>query len=115
MQAPCWTRSSTNGVATAATASLARLGFHTLTPNSTSATEATTIEYPAGMQAAAKTVAQYVPGAVAIQSSAVSAVTLVPGTDGAKVTAPTAGATTTPPAPAAADPAKSFSSTACIS
>jgi LCP family protein required for cell wall assembly len=74
---------------------LSRAGFlATVGPDTDERTDQTTIEYPDGMQAQAKTLAQYVPGALLQRSSSVSKVTLVLGSDGTTARA-------TPPAPQA--------------
>lgn len=71
------------------TAMLDRLGFRTTPPGSSDATSTTTaIEYPAGMEAQAKTLAGFIPGVLVTQSAAVHGVTLLLGTDGINVTAP---------------------------
>jgi hypothetical protein len=83
-----------NGAATRAAAVLKRVGFIATSADSTAPMSTTTIEYPAGMQAQAKTLAQYVPGAI-VRSASVAVITLVLAADG--VTAKSTPATTTAP------------------
>jgi hypothetical protein len=65
---------------------LHKLGFHTDTIDSTpSPVTATSIEYPAGAEAAAKAALAAVPGAKLIETSTVTKVTLELGTDGKQV------------------------------
>jgi hypothetical protein len=109
----------TDGAAASATATLASLGFATGTPGSADATATTTIEYPAGLEAQAKALASYVPGALVELSATVSEVTLILGTDELTVTPPsTAPAETGTPSPAAPpaspSPAQNFAAGACI-
>lgn len=77
--------SSTNGLATANTATLKKLGFKTEPPGDTTTSAVTMIQYPAGDEAQAKALASDVPGAQVSQSSSVKVVTLVLGTDGLQV------------------------------
>lgn len=96
----------TSGLAARNGKSLTALGFALGEPGTVDITDVTTIEYPPGMEAQAKTLAAAVPGATVAVSSTVSGVTLALGTDGIEVpgAAPTttgrASATTTTPAPA---------------
>ena len=79
---------SANGAAATATKTLRSAGF-TATVDRTVATgtlASTTIEYPAGMESQAKTLAHYVPGA-AVKQADVSGVTLILGADGVQATA----------------------------
>jgi LCP family protein required for cell wall assembly len=84
---------------------LRKLGFHVDVIDSTPAPVATTtVEYPAGKQAAAKAVAREVPGASLVETGTVHRVTLELGTDGRVVRGlrgPTIGhrATTHPTSP----------------
>ena len=79
-------------VATNNTNTLSQAGFlATVGPDTDQRTDQTAIEYPDGMQAQAKTLGRYVPGAVLELSSSVSKVTLVLGSDGISASA-------TPPA-----------------
>lgn len=71
-----------NGAAAAATGSLDTIGFTTTTPGSTDTQATTTIEYPKGMESAAKALAAHVAGAAVAESTTVKGVTLVLGTDG---------------------------------
>jgi LCP family protein required for cell wall assembly len=108
--------SATNGAAAQGTATLAQLGFTTATPGTVAAQSTTTIEYPTGMESAAKALAAAVPKAALQPTSSVSGVTLVLGTDGTHVSAAIA---PTPAASsgAAATPgsaAKGFAQGACI-
>jgi LCP family protein required for cell wall assembly len=78
-------------VATDNTNTLSRAGFlATVGPDTDQRTDQTAIEYPDGMQAQAKTLGRYVPGAVLELSPSVSKVTLILGSDGisASVTPP---------------------------
>ncbi len=70
------------GVAGEAITQLNGFGFLTTEPDSADIQTLTTISYPAGQEAAAKALAAYVPGAVVIESSAVTALTLTLGSDG---------------------------------
>jgi LCP family protein required for cell wall assembly len=106
--------SGTDGVATRNSDLLQQLGFHTGTPTQTTSTMNTVIEYPAGQEAQAKTLAGYVPGAAVTQSATVSGVTLVLGGDNLQVVNPELHATGTSPAPAPSGPARAFSATDCI-
>ena len=79
-------------VATDNTKMLSQAGFlATVGPDTDQRTDQTAIEYPDGMQAQAKTLGRYVPGAVLELSSSVSKITLVLGSDGISASA-------TPPA-----------------
>ena len=72
-----------NHVATNNSNTLGQAGFlATVGPDTDERSNQTAIEYPDGMQAQAKTLARYVPGAVLELSSSVSKVTLVIGSDG---------------------------------
>ncbi|MEO6884683.1 MAG: LCP family protein, partial [Jatrophihabitantaceae bacterium] len=86
-----------NGAAATSADTLKSQGFHATTGDATSAVTATTIEYADGMQAQAKTLAAYVPGA-GLQLANVSTLTLLLGPDGvtakAKPTPPTKTPTT---------------------
>ena len=117
--------SGTDGRAASNTATLAALGFKTGTPGTTAATPTTTIEYPSGMESAAKAVAAHVPGATVSATSSVSGVTLVLGGDGVQATsasASTGGASGTTgsssssgsSAPTPTTPAKTYAQGACI-
>lgn len=80
-------------VATDNSDTLSRAGFlATVGPDTDERTDQTAIEYPDGMQAQAKTLASYVPGATLELSSSVRKVTLVLGSDGvaARATLPAA-------------------------
>jgi len=113
--------SGTNGIATQNTALLTQAGFHTATPGSataTSTTTTTTIDYPPGMEAQAKTVAGYVPGAVPVVSATAQTITLILGSDGHQVHLPSTSsghAPTSPTlAPTTSSPARSYGTTDCI-
>lgn len=82
--------SGVTGAAGAATANLSARGFQAGAPGSSETTKTTQVQYPAGQEAQAKAVAAVVPGAVAVQSAAVTGVTLVLGSDGKTVSAPAA-------------------------
>ncbi|MDP9118008.1 MAG: LCP family protein [Actinomycetota bacterium] len=64
---------------------LKALGFDVNTVDSTAATAATTIEYPAGAQSKAKAVAAAVNGAKLVLTSTVTRVTLILGSNGVQV------------------------------
>ena len=108
----------TDGVAATGTQTLDGIGFKTGTPGSADTHTITTIEYPKGMEAQAKALAPYVPGAAVTVSSAVDGVTLILGTDGLMPTPPstsTAGAATPPASSAPSDsPAHNFAAGTCI-
>ena len=70
-----------NGAAAANTATLNKAGFKATVDKTGGSLPATTIEYPAGSESQAKTLAKYVPGASVVQSN-VSSVTLTLGADG---------------------------------
>lgn len=113
--------SGTNGAAAVTTATLAQLGFRAQVPGSTDPAAATTIEYPAGMEAQAKTLAGDLPGAAVTLSTTVSSVTVVLGADGlAAVDPPGVSAGPTAPAGPAAPtvsstaPTHEYTSTQCI-
>ncbi|KQO63698.1 LCP family protein [Curtobacterium sp. Leaf261] len=74
--------SGVTGAAAAASTQLTALGFAVGTPGSSTSTASTLVEYPAGMEAQAKAVADAVPGSTAVLTSSVSSVTLLLGTDG---------------------------------
>ena len=93
-----------NGSAAAATATLAGLGFVTGTPDSTGSTPITTIQYPAGQEAQAKAVAAVLSGASVGESTTVTGVTVVLGSDGQMPAAAGAAAPAAPAAPAEPDP-----------
>ncbi len=61
---------------------LGQAGFLATVGNTDQHTEQTTIDYPDGQQSQAKTLARYVPGALLEESSTVSKVTLILGSDG---------------------------------
>ncbi|GAA3890719.1 LCP family protein [Leifsonia kafniensis] len=109
----------TDGAAASATSTLTSLGFATGTPGSADATVTTTIEYPAGLEAQAKALAPFVPGAIVSLSTKVSGVTLILGTDELTVTPPSTASAETGPSgaaapPASASPAQNFAAGACI-
>lgn len=113
----------TTGLAGRNGAALQALGFTVAAPQGADTTQATTITYPRGMEAQAKTLAAAVPGAVPAVSGDVTGVTLTLGSDGVQV--PGAGGTTAaptkttvpaPPSPATpAAPVKSPALPGCIS
>jgi LCP family protein required for cell wall assembly len=121
----------TSGLATSTGSALTRLGFRVAgTANASSTTSLTTVTYPAGQEAAAKAVAQKVPGALVAQVAGVQQVTLTLGTDGLKVSstssspaaapsrspassAPAASSAAAPSTPAAT-PGTAYSATSCI-
>jgi len=70
-----------NGAAAQSTATLVKAGFKATVDTQPASLAATTIEYASGMEAQAKTLAKYVPGAQVKQSD-VSTLTLVLGADG---------------------------------
>jgi hypothetical protein len=61
---------------------LGQAGFLATVGNTDQHTDQTVIDYPDGMQAQAKTLAQYVPGALLEESTEVKTVTLILGSDG---------------------------------
>jgi LCP family protein required for cell wall assembly len=83
--------------ATQNAAVLTQAGFHATVDQKSATSSTTVIEYASGMEAQAKTVGLYVPGATYQQVNTVAEVTLVLGADGhtAKST-PTAASTTKP-------------------
>jgi len=90
-----------NGVATTNGQKLQQLGFQ-LGPidDAPTAVNATTIQYAAGMESAAKTLAQYVPGA-RLQKAAVKTLTLALGPDGVRVKVPAASSHSSTPSSSA--------------
>ena len=100
-------QSGENGAATRGAAALRALGFSVnQTLSGASNVPKTTIEYPAGMDAQARTVLATIPGATLTQSSSVQRVTLVLGTDGLTIgSTATASATPTSPTATATAPA----------
>lgn len=76
---------SVNGAAAQNTATLGSIGFKTGTPGDASPSATTTIEYPTGMEADAKALAEYVPGAAVVATNSVHGVTLILGADGLTV------------------------------
>ena len=105
-----------NGSAATATQTFASLGFVTNPPDSTSATAKTTIEYPAGQEAAAKAVATYLPGAAVVVSPNVTGVRVIVGSDGLMPAAPTAEAPASPtePTPEQTPAGTTYAAGACI-
>jgi LCP family protein required for cell wall assembly len=75
-------QSNQDHVATNNAAVLGQAGFLATVGNTDQHTDQTVIDYPNGMQSQAKTLAKYVPNAQLVQSSTVSTVTLVLGSDG---------------------------------
>ena len=90
-----------NQLASTNAAVLDTVGFKTST-GSTGATTATQIRYPVGLEAQAKTLAQYVPGVSVVTNSDVKNVTLVMGTDGKKAVGSKSTPTTSAPTSSAA-------------
>ena len=82
--------SGVTGAAGAASTNLTARSFQVGAPGSSEITKTTQVQYPAGQEAQAKAVAAVVPGAVPVQTTAVTGVTLVLGSDGKTVTAPAA-------------------------
>jgi hypothetical protein len=74
-------QSDQNLVATSNAKTLGSAGFLATVGDTDQHTDQTTIDYPDGMQAQAKTLAQYVPGALLEESTDVSKVTLILGSD----------------------------------
>jgi hypothetical protein len=104
-----------NGAATRADDTLTSLGFKTVAPADQATSTITYIAYPAGMEAQAKALAAYVPGASVTASTNVTGVTLVLGSDGITVTIPSTTSTAAPtPTPTPTSPAKAFTATSCI-
>ena len=120
--------SGTPGLAKANSTALSGLGFKVTAPANGTNQTATTITYPAGMEAQAKAVAAHVPGAAVAVSSSVQGVTLTLGTDGHQVAGAgggsSAGSSSTAgsggsgggsaAAPTSSSPAQSFTGTSCI-
>ncbi len=109
------------GAAAAATATLAAAGFQTTQPSTVGATGLTTIQYPAGGEAAAKAVLAYVPGARTEQKAGIAGVTLILGQDGLSVAAHPAaqtgtgtGAGTPAAAPTSTPKTSTYSATSCV-
>ncbi|MDT4939327.1 MAG: hypothetical protein QOG80_2998 [Pseudonocardiales bacterium] len=90
---------------------LKKQGFRTNTVDSTDSTTATTIEYPAGLEAQAKALANAVSGAKVVQTSSVPHVTLILGTNGVQVNGVTTVTGATTHARATASSAKSTAPT----
>jgi LCP family protein required for cell wall assembly len=76
--------SGASGVAATNAAALTTAGFKTTIGDASESSAATVIKYPAGQESAAKTLAQYVPGATVSASTDVTQVTLIIGSDGKK-------------------------------
>jgi LCP family protein required for cell wall assembly len=74
-------QSDQNLVATSNAKALGQAGFLATVGDTDQHTDQTAIDYPDGMQAQAKTLAQYVPGALLEESTDVSKVTLILGSD----------------------------------
>ena len=89
--------SGVSGAAAKTTQMLAELGFQTGTADSTDDRTISTIEYPPGMESAAKAVAAALPGATVTPSAFVDGITVVIGANGldVPVAAPAAGSDTT--------------------
>ena len=105
-----------NGSAATATQTFTSLGFVTAAPDSTSSTAKTTIEYPAGQEAAAKAVAVYLPGAPVVVSPNVTGVTVIIGGDAVMPAAPVAEAPAAPtePTPEQTPAGTTYAAGACI-
>ena len=88
-----------DNVATTSAGILGQAGFLATVGNTDQHTEQTTIDYPDGQQSQAKTLARYVPGALLEESSAVSKVTLILGSDGVTVRSKPPATTKAPPHP----------------
>jgi LCP family protein required for cell wall assembly len=118
--------SGTPGLAAANSTALSGLGFKVTAPANGTSQTATTITYPAGMEAQAKAVAAHVPGAAVSVSTSVQGVTLTLGTDGHQVAAAggssagsssgagTAGGSSAAPASSSAPGVQTFNGTSCI-
>ncbi len=113
--------SGQNLTATRADTALQQLGFQTQTPGNQTTSSISYIEYPAGMEAQAKALAQDVPAAAVTSSSNVTVVTLVLGSDGVAVTGSTAATptgtatgTTAPTTATPTSPAVSYGANSCI-
>ena len=76
-----------NGAATVATQTFTDAGFTTETPGNADTTSTTVIKYHSGQEAQAKAVAALLPGALVVETSSVSSVTVVLGEDGMMPTA----------------------------
>lgn len=96
---------------------LDRLGFQAVSGGTGARTTTTTIQYPAGMESQAKTVAASLPGAAVAVSSRVRAVTVLMGADRLPVRAAgSSSSSTTPTAPktSTSSPTKAYSASSCI-
>ncbi len=110
------------GAAGRASATLHDAGFVLTGPGTTTSTTFTTVEYPAGMEAQAKALLAYVPGAQAKATQSVTQVTLVLGMDGLFPVAhpPVAASTSTPsshsttPSTESSPQPKSYSAATCV-
>lgn len=94
---------SVNGAAGTAAGVLNTAGFHASADTAPTSQESTTINYAAGMESQAKTLAKYVPGA-ALQQTNVSVLTLVLGGDGLTAKATSTSATPTKSSSSASKP-----------
>ncbi|MCW2494296.1 LCP family protein [Jatrophihabitans sp.] len=103
---------SVNGAAGTAAGVLTGAGFHATVGNAPASQESTTINYASGMESQAKTLAEYVPGAVLEQRS-VSTLTLVLGADGLKAKVPTTASGSTTPSASSSTATKAVDS-GCI-
>lgn len=77
-----------DGAAATATKTFAQAGFTTGTPGDTDTTSATVIKYRSGQEDQAKAVAAFLPGALIVETTSVSSVTVVLGEDGLMPAAP---------------------------
>jgi LCP family protein required for cell wall assembly len=101
--------SGVNGMATTSANLLRSKGFVVASADDASTSASTVIQYADGMQAQAKTLAAYVPGATMQKVASIGHVTLLLGADGKTVKLP---ATSTPSATATSGTTSSPSSTA---
>ncbi|MEP6853761.1 MAG: LCP family protein, partial [bacterium] len=103
----------TAGLATSGASALAKAGFRTSVGDANT-TRATQIRYPSGMEAEAKTLARYVPGATVSQSGDVSVVTLVLGSDAKKVVSTPNSKSPAAPKPASPAGTRTAAQAGCI-
>ena len=97
-------QSSRDLVASKNAATLGSAGFLATVGNTDQHSDQTVIQYPNGMQAQAKTLARYVPGALLQQSTSTAKVTLILGSDGINAQASPTKAASKPPTSASPKP-----------
>jgi LCP family protein required for cell wall assembly len=103
------------GAAATATNSLAKVGFVTGTPSTTTSQPTTTVDYPSGHAAEAAVVAHYLPGAVVKLVPGSTQIKVVLGADGVVVkTAAAAGTAASGSATAKPPATTTYGSTSCV-